>query len=85
MTNSDLRQRAQLIARLHEAVDQAKEILAEAYDAAASDGYSKPALRKAVKIYRMEPDKRAKFDGEQTDIETYLAEIERGALLEAAQ
>jgi uncharacterized protein (UPF0335 family) len=85
MTNSDLRQRAQEIARLHDVAEEAKQILAEAYDAAASDGYSKPALRKAVKIYRMEPDKRAKFDGEQTDIEQYLAEIERGELLEAAE
>ena len=85
MTNSDLRQRAQEIARLHDAADEAKQILSDAYDAAASDGYSKPALRKAIKVHRMDADKRAKHDTEQTDIETYLAELDGAHMREAAE
>lgn len=85
MKNSDLRQRAQEIARLHDAAEEAKQILAEAYDAAASDGYSKPALRKAVKGFRLTPDKREAYHAEQLDIEGYLAEIEGRAMAEAAE
>ena len=85
MTNSDLRQRAQEIARLHDAAEEAKQILAEAYDAAASDGYSKPALRKAIKIVSLDAARRQKHDTEQTDLEQYLAEIEGSQLREAAE
>ena len=75
-SNSDLRQRAASIARLQSEVDKAKLALGDAYADAASAGYSKTALRKAMKIHSLTADKRAKHDQEQTDLELYLAEIE---------
>lgn len=85
MSNSDLRARAQEITRLQEAADEAKTMLKEAYDAAASDGYSKTALRKAIKIASLDAERRQKHDTEQTDLEQYLAEIEGSQLREAAE
>ena len=75
-SNSDLRQRAESIARLQTEVDEAKLALDDAYADAASAGYSTTALRKAMKIHSLTADKRAKHDQEQTDLELYLAEIE---------
>lgn len=75
-SNSDLRQRAESIARLQTEVDEAKLALDEAYVDAALSGYSKTALRKAMKIHGLTADKRAKHEQEQTDLELYLAEIE---------
>ncbi len=75
-SNSDLRQGAESIARLQTEVDEAKFALDEAYADAASSGYSKTALRKAMKIHGLTADKRAKHEQEQTDLELYLAEIE---------
>lgn len=85
MTNSDLRARAERLAKLHEAVDEATADLKAAYVAAASDGYSKTALRKAMKIHGLTADKRAKYDTEQMDLELYLAEIEGRSMREAAE
>lgn len=85
MTNSDLRQRAEHIQRLTAQIDELKLVLAEAYDDAAAEGYSKVALRKAIKVHSMTADKRAKHDTEQQDIETYLADLDRRILREAAE
>lgn len=85
MTNSDLRARAERLAKLQEAVKDAQDDLKGAYDAAASAGYSKAALRKAVKIHTLEGQKRAKYDSEQMDLELYLAEIEGRSMREAAE
>ncbi len=76
MSNSDLRQRAESLIRLHEAHDAAKADLDEAYADAVSAGYTKAALRKAIKVHTLTADKRAKYDSDQTDLEVYLAEIE---------
>lgn len=86
MTNSDLRARAERIAQLEEAAKDARDDVKAAYDAAASAGYTKTALRKAVRINGLSADKRAKHDSEQTDLELYLAEIEgRNVMREAAE
>lgn len=87
MTNSDLRERAERLAQLTEAAEEARLDLKAAYDAAASQGYSKAALRKAVKIHMLDAAKRAKHDSEQMDLEMYLAEIEGRArqMAEAAE
>lgn len=86
MTNSDLRERAERIAKLTETVDEAKEDLRAAYDAAASAGYSKAALRRAIKVHTMPADKRAKFDTAQDDFELYLARLDgRETFAEAAE
>ncbi len=84
MTNSDLRERAARLAKLEEAVTEAKLDLKAAYDAAASDGFNKAALKKAMKIHGMDQDKRAKHDSAQMDLEMYLAEIEGRNLERAA-
>lgn len=84
MTNSDLAERAARLAKLTEAADEARLDLKAAYDAAASQGYSKSALRKAVKVHMLDAKKRAKHDQEQMDLEIYLAEIEGRQLREAA-
>lgn len=85
-TNSDLKRRALEIIERHEAVDEAKEDLKAAYDAAESVGFTKAALRAAIKIHRMDAEKRQKHDAAQMDLELYLAEIEgRSAQRQAAE
>ena len=85
MTNSDLRERADRLAKLHEDVEEAQAELKGAYDAAASAGYSKAALKKAMKIHTLDAAKRAKHDSAQMDLELYLAEIEGRSMREAAE
>ena len=85
MTNSDLRRRAEQIERLTAEIDELRLALAEAYDDAAAEGYSKSALRKAIKVHTMDARKRAKFDQEQGDIELYLAELDGRTMQEAAE
>lgn len=75
-SNSDLKRRALEIIQRHEAVEEAKEDLKAAYDAAESVGFTKSALRAAVKIHRLDAEKRAKHDSAQTDLILYLEEIE---------
>jgi uncharacterized protein (UPF0335 family) len=84
MTNSDLSRRAQQIERLTAEIDELKLALAEAYDDAASEGYSKSALRKAIKVHSMTAEKRLKHETEQSDIETYLAELETTRTMQEA-
>lgn len=76
MTNSDLRERALRLIELEEAAEEARLDVKAAYDAAESAGYTKKALKRAVKLHRMDQEKRAKHESEQTDLEMYLAEIE---------
>lgn len=83
-SNSDLTRRAREIISREEAVEQAKEDLKAAYDAAESVGFTKKALKAAIKIHRLDADKRAKHDSAQMDLEMYLAEIE-GRRIETAR
>ena len=85
MTNLDLRQRAESLTRLHDAVEAAQADLKQAYDDAASAGYTKAVLRKAIKIHTLDADKRAKHDSQQSDLILYLAEIEGRQMREAAE
>lgn len=84
MTNSDLRERAEKIIRLMEAADDLKTEIKDRYDDAKNAGYTVSALKKAIKRYCMDADKRAKQvkrakqESEQLDFETYLAEMEGG-------
>lgn len=84
-SNSDLKERALRIIQLEEAAEEAKLDVKAAYDAAESVGYTKKALRQAVKLHRMDADKRAKHDSNQLDLELYLAEIEGRQLRDAAE
>lgn len=83
MRNSDLRQRAESIMRLMEQRDELTLDIKAAFDAAASVGFNKAAMRKAIKVAALDADKRAKHESEQSDLILYLAEIE-GRQMEAA-
>ena len=76
MTNSDLKGRAQTIQSLIEQRDDISAEIKACYDSAASAGFNKIAMRKAIKVAGMSEDKREKHDTEQMDLELYLAEIE---------
>lgn len=82
MRNSDLRQRAESIMRLMEQRDELTMDIKAAFDAAASVGFNKAAMRKAIKVAALDADKRAKHESEQSDLILYLAEIE-GRQMEA--
>lgn len=84
-SNSDLRQRAESIMRLMEQRDELTADIKAAFDAAASVGFNKAVMRKAVRVAAMDAAKRAKHDNEQLELETYLAEIEGRQLREAAE
>ena len=75
-SRSDLRQRAESLAKLQEAVEEARLDLKAACDSAKSAGYSASALRKAIKVHTMTAEKRAAYEDEQTQLELYLGEIE---------
>jgi len=77
-TNSDLRERAEKIIRLMDAADDLKTEIKDRYDDAKNAGYTVSALKKAIKRYCMDADKRAKQESEQLDFETYLSELEGG-------
>lgn len=83
-TNSDLRQRAESIMRLIEQRDELSADIKAAFDAAASVGFNKAAMRKAIKIATLDSAKREKHESEQMDLELYLAEIENRELREVA-
>lgn len=84
-SNSDLRQRAESIGRLMDQRDELSEDIKAAFEAAASAGFNKSAMRKAISIARMDAAKRAKHDAGQMDLELYLAELEgRQKMAEAA-
>lgn len=76
MTNMSLKDHAEIIIEMHEEIEGAQAELAEAYREAVSDGYTLKALRAAIKIHRMDPQKRAKHNQDQMDLVLYLEEIE---------
>lgn len=77
-SNSDLRDRADKIIRLMEQRDDIATEIKDRFEDAKNSGYSVTALRKAIKVARMDADKRAKHETEQLDFETYLSELEGG-------
>lgn len=81
MTNTSLKAHALRLIRCHEEHDATGDQLKEAYQDAADEGFTKAALRAAIKIHRMDANKRAKHDSAQLDLEMYLSELEgrRGA------
>jgi len=85
MTNSDLKGRAQTIQSLIEQRDDISAEIKACYDSAASAGFNKSAMRRAIKITTMDADKREKHDTEQMDLELYLREIEGRQMREAAE
>jgi len=87
MTNSDLRDRADKIIRLMEAADDLKTGIKDRFEDAKNAGYSASALRKAIKVARMDDKQRAKYERDAEQFDLFLAEIEGSArpLREAAE
>ena len=85
MTNSDLKARAMTIQALLEQRDDISAEIKACFDSAASAGFNKSAMRRAIKITSMDADKREKHDTEQMDLELYLREIEGREMREAAE
>lgn len=84
MTNADLRQRAQAIINLMDQADEIKAEIADLFEAAKGAGYTPKALRQAIKVHRLDANRRATHDSAQMDFEMYLAELEGNAISEAA-
>lgn len=78
MTNSDLKQRAEKIIALMDQADEIKTEIADRFQDAKNQGFTVAALRKAIKVARLDGDKRAKHESAQLDFEMYLSEIEGG-------
>jgi uncharacterized protein (UPF0335 family) len=85
MTNSELQRLADSIGRLEDDRKAASEAIADHYKEAKDRGYTVAALRNAIKLSRMDAEKRAKHESEQSDLLLYLAEIEGRSLREAAE
>ena len=85
MTNSDLAARARSIMALEDQRTDIADDITERYADAKNAGFTVAALKRAIKIARMDGDKRARHEAEQMDIELYLAEIEGRSLREAAE
>ena len=85
LTNSDLRQRAQTIQALIEQRDDITAEIKACFDSAASAGFNKSAMRKAIKVANMSEDKRAKHEMDAQEVQLYLFEIEGRQMREAAQ
>lgn len=85
MTNSDLKARAQTIQALIEQRDDITAEIKACYDSAASAGFNKSAMRKAIKVAGMSDEKREKHESDQSDLILYLAEIEGRQMREAAE
>lgn len=83
--NSDLRDRAQSILRLMEQRDDLTADIKAAFDAAASVGFNKSAMRKAIKVAAMSSDKRAKHEQDAQEAQLYLFEIEGREMRAAAE
>lgn len=74
---TDINYFANRIANLEDQSAAIKEDLKDEYKVAASKGFNAKALRKAIKIRRMDADKRAKHEAEQSDLILYLEALER--------
>ncbi len=80
----DLTYFAKRIAGLEDQREAIKADLKDEYAVAASKGFNAAALKKAIKIARMDADKRAKHEAEQSDLILYLEALEGKALEQAA-
>lgn len=76
MTNSDLRSRASTIITLMDQADEIKTEIADRFADAKNSGLTVSALRKAIKLHRLDATAREKHETEQTDLLMYLEEIE---------
>lgn len=75
-TNGRLQEIALSISRDEAARKDLADDIREQYATAKAEGYTVPALKKAIKIFAMDKDARDKHDSAQMDLETYLAALE---------
>lgn len=75
MTISDLRERAQAIASITDQIEELQGQCSDLLDDAKSKGYDPAMLKKAVKLAR-DARARKKHDQQQSDLETYLLELD---------
>jgi len=85
MTNSDLQDRARAIINLMAEREEISEQIADRYADAKTNGYTVAALKRAIKIARMDSEQRARHESEQSDLLLYLEEIEGRSMREAAE
>lgn len=76
MTNSPISEYAQRIGNLMTEREECAVAISEVYADAKADGITVAALRKAIKIARMDSQARERHETEQTDLLLYLEEIE---------
>lgn len=81
----DLTYFAKRIAGLEDQREAIKADLKDEYAVATSKGFNAAALKKAIKIARLDADKRAKHESEQSDLLIYLDQLEGKLVLEAAE
>lgn len=83
---TDIHYFAKRIAALEDQAEAIKADIKDEYGVAASKGYNAKALKAALKVARMDADRRAKHDADQSDLIIYLDEIEgKSAMREAAE
>ena len=85
MTNSDLSARARSIMSLEDQKQDIADEITERYADAKNAGFTVAALKRAIKIARMDGEKRARHEAEQMDLMLYLAEIDGRVMKEAAE
>lgn len=76
MTNSPISDYAQRIGNLMTEREECQQAIAEIYADAKAEGITVAALRKAIRIARMDTETRARHETEQTDLLMYLDQIE---------
>ena len=82
---TDIHYFAKRIAALEDQAEAIKSDIKDEYSVAANKGYNAKALKAAIKIARLDADKRAKHESDQTDLELYLAELEGKRVMEPAE
>lgn len=84
--NTEVARFAARLGRLEEERAALVADIRDVYAEAKAQGLTPGALRKALKIHRLDADKRKKHDAEQMDLELYLAALEGAdAMQEAAE
>ena len=76
---------AKRIAALEDQAEAIKADIKDEYGVAASKGFNAKALKAAIKVHRMDADRRAKHDADQSDLIIYLDELEYRNIKEAAE
>lgn len=69
---------ADRIAGLQSEIDELKAQIKDELQNAGNDGFTPAALKKAIKVYRMDASAREKHNQSQMDFETYLAALDEG-------